>query len=396
MQFDIRTLLVAVTLATAFCAGARILLWRMHRGIPGVGQWAWAGVLGVPALILIAASDAMPQMLSLSLAQILIATGIVLAWDGFRRFIGRAALSPLTLGLLAMGVLSPLAIAHIGQSLTMRAALNALVIALISALIARELLFAAKSGQSAMRATGWLYAFNAAFFLVRAIIAIARGDEPVGQLNPDGFAAVTLLWWLCMTVAVTLGMVLMTGERLQRVLDRQASRDPLTGALNRRAFSVVAEKVVAHARRNGQPLSVLMMDLDHFKLVNDHFGHGGGDDVLCRFVAAADRVLRGEDVFCRFGGEEFVALLSGSSADRAQAVAERLRAVYAEEAATAADVAHPPPFTFSVSVGVAELRAGEGIDSAIRRADKALYQAKAMGRNRCELADDGLGAAATV
>lgn len=385
MHFDIRTLLVAVALATAFCAAARVLLWRLHLGMPGLGQWAWAGVLGVPALILIAFHGAgFGHVWALPLAQLLIAVALALAWDGFRRFVGRTALSPWLWGALLSVVLLGWVVSHWDKSLLFRASFNTGLIAVLSALIARELLGATRPGQSAMRVTGWLYAFNSAFFLLRSLSVAAHG-QVMGPLNPDGFAALSLFWWMGMTIAATLGMVLMTGERLQRNLDYQASRDPLTGALNRRAFSLVAEKEIALARRQGQPLSVLMLDLDHFKRVNDQLGHRGGDEILCRFVAVVKKVLRGEDLFCRFGGEEFVALLPGAEADQAMAVAERLRNAYRHESAAGYETLLP--FALTVSIGVAEWRSGEDVERVILRADKALYRAKSGGRNRCELAD---------
>ena len=385
MQLDVRTLLVAVTLVTAFCAGARLLLWRTHPGIPGLAGWAWASICGTLALFLIIVRESLSDPVALSLAQILIAVGFVLAWDGFRRFLGRTPLSRTLLAVLAAGVLIPIAAALLTQSLTLRSSSNAAFIALISTLIARDLLSAASKGQLALRSTGWIYMVNAAFFLLRGIVA-ARSPEVVDTWNPDGLAALPALWWLCTAVATTLGMVLMTGERLQASLDRQASRDPLTGALNRRAFALLAEKELARARRYHRPFALLMMDLDHFKQINDRLGHGAGDVVLCEFVAVAQRILRSEDALCRIGGEEFVALLPDTLAASAMIAAERLRSAFAEENIGARYGERSLPFAITVSLGVGELKPGEGIDDLLRRTDVALYQSKRNGRNCCTLA----------
>jgi diguanylate cyclase (GGDEF)-like protein len=385
MQLDIHTLLVAVALASAFSAAARILLWRMHPTVPGPAHWAVAGMLAPVALVLIITHGALPQQLSLSLAQIVIAIAFVLVWDGFRRFLGRTPLTRRVLAALAVATLVPVIVAHGIQSVPLRSISNALVIAVVSALIARELLSGNTQHRCAMQATGWVYAVNAVFFLARAFVA-AQSEVAASPLNPDGLAAVPTLWWLCMTVATTLGMVLMTSERLQSSLDWQASRDPLTSALNRRAFSLIADKEIGRARRHGQPLSVLMMDLDHFKQINDYLGHSSGDAILCRFVATAERILRNEDVFCRFGGEEFVALLPSTAAGPALIAAERIRAAFAADAATV--LIAPQPFDTTVSVGIAALQPGEDLDALLHRADAALYRAKGKGRNRCELAAD--------
>lgn len=381
--FDIRTLLAAVALATAFCAAARFLLWRMHPHVPGLGLWAWAGLLAACALFLFTLRGILAEPLVLSLAQLVIVAGLLLAWDGFRRFLGRPPLVPLMLVAPLVALATVVAIAHLHSSLILRALANSTTIALVSALIARELLGAPAPAGAATRATAYIYLANAGFFVVRGVSALAEGTND-GALQQGSMSALPLFWWLCVTVALTLGMALMTGERLQGDLDRQASRDPLTGALNRRAFALAAEKEVARARRNERPLAVLMMDLDYFKQINDRMGHATGDDILRRFVTVADRVLRAEDQFCRFGGEEFVALLPDTGAEQALAAAERLRLAFAGETAV---LPRPPnSFAFTVSIGIAEMLAGEELEDTLRRADSALYRAKAAGRNRCEMA----------
>jgi diguanylate cyclase (GGDEF)-like protein len=385
MLFDIRTLLVAVALASVFCAAARFLLWRMHPAVPGLGRWALAGAAGALALFMIFFYGVNHWQPSLSLAQLFVLIGLVLAWDGFRRFIGRPPVSHMALAVLGATMMIWIAIADLQHSLLLRAVGNAILVAALSALIARELLTAPKPISPAMRATGWAYAINATVFLIR-VVAADQNATPVSPLNPDGFAAFMLFWWLCMTIAVTLGMVLMTAERLQVELDNQANHDPLTGALNRRAFSLFAEKAMSQSRRHGKPLSVLMMDLDRFKQINDHLGHNGGDELLCRFVTVAGQVLRDEDIFCRFGGEEFVALLPNTSAKPALVAAERLRTAFAEESPeTLKDIL---PFAATVSIGIAELENDENIESFLHRADTALYKAKGGGRNCCEVAKD--------
>ncbi len=391
MTFDIRTLLVAVTLATAFSAAARVLLWWMHRGIPGLANWAWAGIISVPALYLMAFRDLLPHEIALSLAQVFVAVGLGLAWQGFRQFVGRPRLTAQHWTGLLLIVMIGLAAGYNTDSLSVRASFNTGLVAVLSALIARELFLAAGREGTAVRLTAWVYALNAAFFAVRSATVAIQGDAGIvtATLNPDGRAALALFWWLGMTLAITLGMILMTSQRLKRELDHQVSHDPLTGALNRRAFSLIAGKELARAQRTGQPLSMIMLDLDNFKQVNDQLGHGVGDQVLCRFTAVANELLRGEDVFCRFGGEEFVVLLPGATADQALAVAERLRRVYAEEA-SGIDGGKSLSFPLTVSAGVSQWRHDEAVDSLLQRVDLGLYRAKRLGRNRSLLVEETL------
>lgn len=378
MQLDFQTLVVAVSLSAAFCAAARVLLWRMHPGVPGLGQWTGAGIASALALALFGFFGMDTDWIGLSLPHLLVSLGLALAWDGFRRFLGRPPLPPLLIGGLVLAVAAPLVVVHLTSWPALRAMTNSVLMALMSLAIARELLRPTPWSAAAARATGFLYLFNAVFFLLRLLAVLRDGGQPLAT----GFASASLLWWMCMTVAVTLGMALMTGERLQGDLDRQASRDPLTGTLNRRAFAIQAERELARARRAGRPLSLLMMDLDHFKLVNDRLGHAAGDAALCRFVAVAEKQLRAEDLLARFGGEEFVALLPDTPAERALAAAERLRVAFAQA------VGGPPGHVFTVSTGVAELHGDEDLETTLKRADHALYRAKQDGRDRCVLAGE--------
>lgn len=385
MLFDVRTLLVAVTLAAAFCTAARFLLCKLHPALPGLRSWAWGGIAGTLALGLITARGLIPEFFYQSFSLLLLDLGTVLGWDGFRRFAGRGVVSPRIYVIFTAGALIPMAVSLATHRPMIHFACNTALLAVASALAARDLLKAAHPARTAMRATAWLACANAALFTFRTV-AIISGRLVITPLQNGPLTTFTLLWWLGATIGLTLGMVLMASERLQYDLDQQASRDPLTGAFNRRAFVLLAEKEQARSARNEQPLAVIMMDLDHFKMVNDHLGHAGGDAVLRLFVAVLDRMLRGQDVFCRFGGEEFLALLPGSDSQQALLAAERIRVAFAEEAKAAIDPLKAWAFAFSVSIGIGELQQGEALESAIRRADAALYQAKAAGRNRCELA----------
>ncbi|HKM37960.1 MAG TPA: GGDEF domain-containing protein [Thiopseudomonas sp.] len=385
MLLDIQTLLVAVALTTAFCAGARLLLWRMNLAIPGLGRWALAGGSTVISFLLILSYGRLHWPPALSLAQIFIIMSLIVSWDGFRRFLGKPPLTPLILiGIAALGLFW-IAIAHAQYSVGTKAAGNAVFVSILSVLIARDLFKSSRKNTPAVRVTGYVYAANAAIFLIRAFFAQEYPDivEPV---NPNGVAAFMLLWLLCSIIAITLGMILMAAERLQIDLKIQANHDPLTGALNRRACSLLCEKSMAHARRHTLPLSILMMDLDEFKKVNDQLGHDLGDKVLCRFVSVAHEMQREEDIFCRFGGEEFLALLPNTSAQAALSAANRLRNAFEINSALIETKKSHQPFALTVSIGIAELQADEDFESLLRRADTALYLAKDNGRNRCEIA----------
>ncbi len=156
-----------------------------------------------------------------------------------------------------------------------------------------------------------------------------------------------------------------------------ASRDPLTGLANRRGFDDALHELRTAAARTGEPLSAALLDLDHFKQINDTAGHEAGDRVLCRIADVWRRELPGSAVLARHGGDEFALLLPGLAGADALALVRRISAQHPE---------------IGVSCGVAELRPGQGAAELMRRADRALYDAKAAGRGRCEL-EGGAGSA---
>ena len=166
--------------------------------------------------------------------------------------------------------------------------------------------------------------------------------------------------------------------RLREMYMRQAVTDSLTALLNRLGGHQTIAREVARARRHGTALSFAMIDIDHFKDVNDCFGHGVGDDVLREVADVIGRAIRGDDALIRWGGEEFLLVLPGARRPQAIELAERLRSRVAGLA-----VEGLPPVT--ISIGVDELGADEtGAEPAIERADQRMYAAKAAGRNRVE------------
>lgn len=174
----------------------------------------------------------------------------------------------------------------------------------------------------------------------------------------------------------------MRNALLYRAATQSALRDPLTDTGNRIAMDQTLQREIEMSRRHLQPLSLLMLDIDHFKHINDTHGHSAGDDVLKAVAASIKNQLRNVDMVFRFGGEEFLILLSNTSREAAAMVGERLRfAVQAEEYS-----ADGHSIELTVSLGCSTLLPGESADSLLRRADSALYVAKREGRNRLAMA----------
>jgi diguanylate cyclase (GGDEF)-like protein len=173
-------------------------------------------------------------------------------------------------------------------------------------------------------------------------------------------------------------------ERLHAKLREQALRDPLTGLHNRRYLFEMAPALLELARRQGSPLCVVLMDLDHFKLLNDTYGHHAGDLMLQRFAALLTQMLRRSDVVCRHGGEEFVAVMPDIDVDGAQGMLTRLLEAYQSQGLEMGRRRLPGG---SFSAGIALFpRHGHALEHLLSRADRALYAAKDRGRARIETA----------
>jgi two-component system, cell cycle response regulator len=171
-------------------------------------------------------------------------------------------------------------------------------------------------------------------------------------------------------------------KKTEEELLRLAATDPLTGAYNRREFISLADREALRAQRYHHPLSILMLDLDHFKRLNDTYGHAAGDKALQRFTTLCCNALRNVDIFGRWGGEEFVALLPETTADGAAIIAERLRKMVADTLVGFND----HKIAFTTSIGIAQYRDGEvSVDAPLSRADAAVYDAKKAGRNRISI-----------
>lgn len=213
-------------------------------------------------------------------------------------------------------------------------------------------------------------------------VTVARAtDEYLGHWRRD-MGVVALI--SSMLFAVSIGATLMVDRawrrqrRIAHLLEKQAHTDPLTGLANRRHFMEVADAELARSRRYDTPLSMLMIDIDHFKEVNDAHGHRAGDRVLQQLARSCLEILREVDVAGRVGGEEFAVLLPETEVEGAFEVAERLRSAVA-----AAEVPREEgvPIRITVSIGVAAMDAATNLDTLMSQADDALYDAKRAGRN---------------
>jgi diguanylate cyclase (GGDEF)-like protein len=211
--------------------------------------------------------------------------------------------------------------------------------------------------------------------------------KPIGEKLGPVAAAITIA--MCLLTLLVVRGELARQHQYSATLSRIAYRDELTGIDNRRAFMENGRREMVRSDRSGRPLLLMMLDVDHFKSINDKLGHAAGDDVLVELAACLQRELREYDLVARIGGEEFAVLIAEMSLEQGKFIAERLRKA-TESMHKSAENTLPP---ITLSIGFAEYKAGEDLDQLMSRADRALYSAKDAGRNRCVSANGGAAAA---
>ncbi|HEY3430982.1 MAG TPA: diguanylate cyclase [Rhodocyclaceae bacterium] len=251
-------------------------------------------------------------------------------------------------------------------------------------------ILSSKTGSYRYRGDGHDHLLNVRFIpeLNWYLFVEKREDEALADIRQ------TLYLNLALCLGIT-GLVLfitrLALNRYQNRLEEMAVTDKLTGLYNRQAFDLLVEQAMAEHRRNPNPLSILMVDIDHFKQVNDRYGHQQGDAILRSLSPVLRDCLRQSDLAFRWGGEEYLVLLKGDTQRDAVGVAEKLRESIAAHVFTLGDAEPGAQISITLSIGVAEYREGETMETLIARADGCLYLAKAAGRNRvvvAESADD--------
>jgi diguanylate cyclase (GGDEF)-like protein len=271
------------------------------------------------------------------------------------------------------------------------------------------LLVAVQAGESALLLKkanqGWMAApvwFNfalllgfAVFNLVRSAVILDLGTPHVLRL-PNPLQATAAVVFLGAAIGLGFGVFWMEGNQIRLELERLANVDPLTGIHNRRSFTALCEQELLKTSRTGDVFSLIMFDVDHFKRINDRYGHRAGDTVLCAVVEKLRHSVRNIDVVGRWGGEEFVALLPKADAEAAMIVADRLRSHIDSIAVPShrlrdAGVRHN--ITITVSIGVTTYLGNDptiSIQHLLHECDSAMYQAKAEGRDRIVVLDTPL------
>jgi diguanylate cyclase (GGDEF)-like protein len=382
LNFDPRSFIATSAVAGILCT---LIFFVLRRSFPktigGIGEWGWACLATVGGAFMLGSRDMLPPFFSIVLANLLIVTGVLLMHVSVRRFAGMQAKDRHSAILLLAVVASLVWLTMIFDNYRGR---------LIAITLVNMSLFAASAVViSRMKKRGFPEHFTSVAFAIAATVSFIRFVFAATGLGSSDYRndntliqSVYMSTFSFSLIALSFGFMLMVTTRMQEKLQYAASHDDLSGAYTRSIFFELMAKEIERSRRHGNSLSLLIMDLDDFKLINDSHGHPMGDKVIKTFAEIASNELRTQDVFCRYGGEEFALLLPNTSLDEAAAVAERIRNRFSN--ATLVDL---PAFT--VSIGV-ESTHNKQLDMTqlIEGADQALYIAKNLGKNRVETAPD--------
>lgn len=385
MLLDNKTLLFCLMLISGLLAMSLSVVSRREES-DGIRRWAAALALESLAWLLIIFRGSLPDILTIAAPNLLLAIAQatkLAALHAYRR-------KPLTYlqSLLPVVAMALLLAALPFDDARHRMGLCSLVFAVQFLLILRLLW----SDTESRSGRAWWLLFIATalilpLLLLRAGATLFGSMEfiatPQSSIAPNPVQVAVFVGLTALNLLGALGFILMIKERGDREIRTLAMTDPLTRTLNRRAFLEQAEKHIAGALRHRLPLSLLMIDIDHFKRINDNFGHPAGDEVLVRITELLSSLLRKEDMLARYGGEEFCILLPSTPESGALALAEKLR--QAVESLRIEFGAAAQPIT--ISIGLTQCDANchgchRDFASMLQDADRALYLAKQKGRNR--------------
>ena len=380
MHLDVQTLSVVTVFITALLGALLVFAGLQNRSIRAPMWWGAAHIVNASGLGLLTSHGAAPDFVTNDLANALVLLGYGLTWSGTRVFDGRKVYPPLVL--LAPATWLVLCRLPAFANADLRVVVVSTMLAFLAFRAADELW----RGRDEHLMSRWpsvivLLAY-AAVLLARVPATLLspslQHDSLMGGLSFALLAFGTLLF----TVVMAFLQLNMTKERTELKHKINSLVDPLSGVANRRAFLDGAAALLERQEIEREPLAMMLFDLDHFKQINDRFGHAIGDCVLQTFAATATTTLGADVLFARIGGEEFAACLPVGDLDEAFAIADRVRRNFAAAAARFGSEDLPPSVSGGVTLGC-DPRAK--VLELLSIVDRALYRAKEHGRNRVEM-----------
>ena len=382
MNLDVNTLFLVTIYVEAILGLLLLFAWVQNAQIRAVAWWGCAHLMRASSVVLFGMYGSVSDAISIDLANAVLLTAFAVTWTGARVFDGRS-IRPIA---MFAGAALWLVVSHLpslSDALDVRALLSCGIITTYTWLTAYEFW----RGRSEPLVSRWPAIFmlfaHGALFLLRTPLSAVLPWAPTSHVFGSVWLTVMSFEALLFTIAIAFILLAMAKERTELRHKTAALVDPLTGIANRRAFLQESDAILKRKGSEQCPMAVLLFDLDHFKSINDRYGHAVGDKVLQIFAATASESMRATDLFGRLGGEEFAACLYNTPRERALAIAEHIRSSFAE--ATANVDGQAVASTVSVGVVMTQVAVSD-VHALLGQADQALYCAKDRGRNRVELA----------
>jgi diguanylate cyclase (GGDEF)-like protein len=382
MTLDVNTLFLVTIYVEAMLGLLLLFAWVQNAANTAVAWWGCSHLLRGSSVVLFGMYGNVPDWISIDLSNAILFTAFAVTWIGARVFDGR----PVSYVGLVGGAVLWLVVCRIpafAHSMEMRSLLSSFIIAGYTWAAAYEFW----RGRSEPLVSRWPAIFmlfaHGSLFLLRTPLATVLPWIPDTQVFESVWLTVLSFEALLFTIAIAFILLAMAKERTELMHKTAAMVDPLTGIANRRAFMEGGALMAERMQHDPRPVSLLLIDLDHFKAINDTFGHAAGDQVLQIFAETASAHIEPQDLMGRLGGEEFAIVLYDVDGDRAITVANAIREAFAE----AGREIDGQKFAATCSIGVAVAdNAPLDLTEMIAQADQALYAAKQAGRNRCEKA----------
>ena len=389
-SFDPRTAILIGALVTWLTAGMLLLNWKSLPGnVRPSLRWWLAGIALHPlGFTLIGLPDHVPVWAIIALGATSLAASFSCMAIALRSFYGLPERRMRLFVITVMVGVAAVWFTFFAPDLQARIIIVHVLLAILIGTGARAVFRRGGPRGRLPRITGALFALVAVLVLLRAALVAFWPIAPDQLLSATPVNLACIGGLLLLPVLATVGFLLMCAESAQVQLERMARVDYLTGIYNRRAIDDLATRAISAARRHGVPLAIMIVDVDHFKLVNDQHGHECGDHALVEVVRRMREIVRNEDLIGRQGGEEFVVVMPDIDLNSAWAAAERMRRGFSDRPMTLHDGDRPIELLLTISIGVAALETSDQqFSHLLRRADRAMYAAKTDGRNRVMVAD---------
>jgi diguanylate cyclase (GGDEF)-like protein len=386
LYLDTETILVTLIGVSIILVLSMNLVLLKRKTYPGFGWWTAGITIFAISCVVLTLRSILPVIFSVVLANVLFVLSGVLLLEGTRIFRGKKVRKAFIIAIFVFYSMFQSYFTFIDNNIDIRIAGISFLMAVIYGLTALELFLKIPPDfRFSHWITGSMFAAYSIFMLGRGIYT-SRYPSSQNVSDSDLLFSLTFMVTMLLGIGWTIRFIILNSENLENDLKRTqiqlkelATTDALTGIANRRHFLELAEREFQRTRRHKHDLSILMIDLDYFKKVNDNYGHAVGDKVLIGFADICRKNLREIDIFGRLGGEEFAILLPQTSIHDSKIMAERLCSLVPQSDIDAGN----QKLRMTISIGVAVLKPEEDkLNAVLKRADDAMYEAKRNGRNQ--------------